>query len=104
MTEPGGAARGSRVMYVAYRGAAAIAQGLPDPVGRGIARGAARVKALFAVNERKRVLRNQARVRGPLRGWEAWRAVFDTYDSYGRYWQELFRLGMTSAAPSPWGW
>jgi KDO2-lipid IV(A) lauroyltransferase len=92
MAEPGGAGQGSRVTFVAYRGAAAIAQALPDPVGRGIARGAARVKALFAVNERKRVLRNQARVRGPLRGWDAWRAVFETYDSYGRYWQELFRL------------
>lgn len=92
MAEPGGAGQGSRVTFVAYRGAAAIAQALPDALGRAIARGAARVKALFAVNERKRVLRNQARVRGPLRGWDAWRAVFETYDSYGRYWQELFRL------------
>ncbi|HEX4775396.1 MAG TPA: phosphatidylinositol mannoside acyltransferase [Acidimicrobiia bacterium] len=92
MAEPGGAGQGSRVTFVAYRGAAAIAQALPDALGRAIARGAARVKALFAVNERKRVLRNQARVRGPLRGRDAWRAVFETYDSYGRYWQELFRL------------
>jgi KDO2-lipid IV(A) lauroyltransferase len=92
MAEPGGAGRGSRVTFVAYRGAAALAQALPAATGRAIARGAARVKALFAVNERKRVLRNQARVRGPLHGWDAWRAVFETYDSYGRYWQELFRL------------
>ncbi len=92
MAEPGGAGEGSRVTYLAYRGAAAIAQALPDSVGRGIARGAARVKAVFAVDERERVLRNQARVRGPLHGWDAWRAVFATYDSYGRYWQELFRL------------
>ncbi len=78
--------------YVAYRAASVVAQTLPDGVGRSIARAVARVKALFVPNERARVVRNQTRVRGPIEGIAAWRAVFSTYDSYGRYWHELFRL------------
>ncbi len=90
--EPAAPARASRFTYAAYRAAAVVAQTLPDGVGRAIARGAARAKAVFVPQERARVVRNQRRVRGTLEGLAKWRAVFATYDSYGRYWHELFRL------------
>jgi lauroyl/myristoyl acyltransferase len=90
--EPPAASRGSGVTYIAFRTAAAIAQAAPDGIGRSVARAAARAKALLVPRERARVVRNQARVRGPLDRVSAWRAVFATYDSYGRYWHELFRL------------
>jgi KDO2-lipid IV(A) lauroyltransferase len=91
-TEPGVAPGGSTLTYVAFRSAVVIARALPDGVGRTVARGAARFKALFVPRERARVVRNQTRVRGSLDGFAAWRAAFATYDSYGRYWHELFRL------------
>lgn len=92
-TDPGARpAAGSRATYLLYRGGAVVAQTLPDGVGRGIGRAAGMVKAFFVPNERARVIRNQERVRGPLSRAAAWRAVFATYDSYGRYWHELFRL------------
>jgi phosphatidylinositol dimannoside acyltransferase len=90
--DPGARSAGSRTTYLLYRSGAVIAQTLPDGVGRAIGRAAGVVKALFVPNERARVLRNQERVRGPLGRVAAWRAVFGTYESYGRYWHELFRL------------
>jgi lauroyl/myristoyl acyltransferase len=91
-TEPAEGSGGPGLAYVAYRGGAVVAQALPDAVGRALARGVGRVKALFVPRERARVLRNQTRVRGPLPRFAAWKAVFATYASYGRYWHELFRL------------
>jgi KDO2-lipid IV(A) lauroyltransferase len=90
--EPGARSAGSRTTYLLYRSGAVIAQTLPDGVGRAIGRGAGVIKAFFVPRERARVLRNQERVRGPLGPVTAWRAVFATYQSYGRYWHELFRL------------
>jgi phosphatidylinositol dimannoside acyltransferase len=90
--EPGARSAGSRTTYLLFRSGAVIAQTLPDGVGRSIGRAAGAIKALFVPRERARVLRNQERVRGPLGRVAAWRAVFATYESYGRYWQELFRL------------
>jgi lauroyl/myristoyl acyltransferase len=91
-TEPGAPARNARATVAAYRAASVVARTLPDGTGRALARGIARAKAFAVPQERARVLRNQTRVRGPLTRLGAWRAVLATYDSYGRYWHELFRL------------
>jgi KDO2-lipid IV(A) lauroyltransferase len=89
---PGTPTLGARVTFLLYRAGAFLGQTLPPSVGRGVARVAALVKMLFVPGERARVLRNQEHVRGPLERGAARRALVATYASYGRYWQELFRL------------
>jgi KDO2-lipid IV(A) lauroyltransferase len=82
-----------RASYLAYRGAAALANALPERVAMSIAQGAGRALAPFLPGRRRLVARNLGRATsGRLEGAALQRAVSDTFASYGRYWLELFRL------------
>lgn len=82
-----------RASYYAYRGAAAVANALPERVAMPIAEAAGRALAPFLPGRRTLVARNLARATsGSLDGAALQRAVSDTFASYGRYWLELFRL------------
>jgi len=84
---------GGRVSYYAYRAGAGLARVLPAPVGRPVARGLGRLSAVAMPGRRRQVARNLQRATdGRLGGLALRRAVSDTFDSYGRYWLELFRL------------
>jgi lauroyl/myristoyl acyltransferase len=82
-----------RTPYYAYRAGAGLARLLPEPVGAALARGATRIGSGLMTERRKQVARNLRRVHGPgFSGPELHRAVAATFDSYGRYFYELFRL------------
>jgi lauroyl/myristoyl acyltransferase len=82
-----------RTPYYAYRAGAELAQILPEPVGVPLARGATKVGAAFMTERRHQIERNLRRVCGPgFAGAELRQAVTATFDSYGRYFYELFRL------------
>jgi phosphatidylinositol dimannoside acyltransferase len=82
-----------RASYFAYRGAAALANAIPEPVGYPIATTAGRALAPFLPGRRRQVARNLQRATGgALSGRALDRAVSDTFAAYGRYWLELFRL------------
>lgn len=82
-----------RASYLAYRGAAALANLLPERVAMPLAETAGRALVPFLSGRRRIVTRNLGRVTsGRLEGRELQRAVSDTFASYGRYWLELFRL------------
>ncbi len=79
--------------YYAYRAGAGVAQLLPQVVGEQMARGLGRLSAVVLPARRRQVERNLRRATGDgLRGLALKRAVSKTFDSYGRYWLELFRL------------
>jgi phosphatidylinositol dimannoside acyltransferase len=84
----------ARGPYVAYRAGAEVARALPESVGAPLARWVARgVGLAFMPSRVRQVERNLRRVRGPAFGGVALRrAVAATFDSYGRYFYELFRL------------
>jgi KDO2-lipid IV(A) lauroyltransferase len=83
----------------AYRAGSAVARALPrpvlDPLVRGLSRGVARISP-----ERRLIVeRNLRRVRGADLGPEELaRGVNETFESYGRYWAESFRLPTLSRA------
>jgi KDO2-lipid IV(A) lauroyltransferase len=82
-----------RTPYYAYRAGAEIARLVPAPVGEPLARGLAQVAPALMTERRHQVERNLRRVYGPeFGGAELRRAVTATFDSYGRYFYELFRL------------
>jgi KDO2-lipid IV(A) lauroyltransferase len=82
-----------RASYFAYRGAAAIANAIPEDVATPIAESAGRLAAPLLGGKRRLVARNLGRATGGrLAGHDLRRAVSDTFASYGRYWLELFRL------------
>jgi KDO2-lipid IV(A) lauroyltransferase len=82
-----------RASYLAYRGGAAIANAIPEPIGYPIATTVARALAPFLGARRRLVAKNlQRATAGALQGAALDRAVSDTFASYGRYWLELFRL------------
>jgi len=85
------AGRGS---YYAYRAGAEVARFVPDAVGAPAARGIAQLVGLGLMRARVRqVERNLERVHaGPIPAADRTRAVAGTFDSYGRYFYELFRL------------
>jgi lauroyl/myristoyl acyltransferase len=84
---------GARASYYAYRAGAALARAIPRPIGEPTARVVARAAALAMPARRRQVARNLRRASdGMLSGLALRRAVLDTFDSYGRYWFELFRL------------
>jgi KDO2-lipid IV(A) lauroyltransferase len=86
-----------RASYLAYRGAAALANALPESVALPLAEGIGRVAAPLLGGKRRLVARNLQRATGgELKGAALRHAVSDTFASYGRYWMELFRL------PSEW--
>jgi KDO2-lipid IV(A) lauroyltransferase len=83
----------------AFRAGAAIMRGLPEPIAHELARAGARGFARFNAAQRGQVERNLRRVHGPGFGGLAMRrAVRQTFESYGRYWAESFRLPGTSPA------
>jgi KDO2-lipid IV(A) lauroyltransferase len=82
-----------RASYFAYRGAAALANAIPEAIGYPIATTAARALAPFLPDRRRLVAKNLQRATGgALQGRALDRAVSNTFASYGRYWLELFRL------------
>ncbi len=82
-----------RTPYLAYRAGAEIARFVPEPVGASLARGLAHVAPAVLTERRHQVERNLRRVHGPgIPGVELQRAVTATFESYGRYFYELFRL------------
>jgi KDO2-lipid IV(A) lauroyltransferase len=84
-------ARGS---YLAYRAGAEVARFVPPVIGTPLARGVAQFTGLAFMRRRThQVERNLRRVYGPqFGGAPLRRAVAATFDSYGRYFYELFRL------------
>jgi KDO2-lipid IV(A) lauroyltransferase len=90
----------ARGAYLAYRAGAQVARLIPPPVGPPIARGVAQVTGLAFMRARThQVERNLRRVYGESFGGVALRrAVAATFDSYGRYFYELFRLPGTPRA------
>jgi phosphatidylinositol dimannoside acyltransferase len=82
-----------RASYLAYRGAAALANVIPERLAMPIAETAGRALAPFMGGRRRLVARNLQRASsGELDGLALQRAVSATFASYGRYWLELFRL------------
>jgi KDO2-lipid IV(A) lauroyltransferase len=79
--------------YLAYRGAAAVANALPERAATPIAEGIGRIAAALLGKKRRLVARNLQRAAGGAFDEDELRhAVSDTFASYGRYWMELFRL------------
>jgi KDO2-lipid IV(A) lauroyltransferase len=84
---------GARASYVAYRTGAELARIVPAGVGEPAARAVGRAIALAMPSRRRQVERNLRRATGGrLRGLALRKAVAETFDSYTRYWWELFRL------------
>jgi phosphatidylinositol dimannoside acyltransferase len=90
----------ARGAYLAYRTGAEAARVIPGRLGAPLARGVAQAVGLVFMRPRVRQIeRNLRRVYGPSFGGAALRrAVAATFDSYGRYFYELFRLPGTSQA------
>ncbi|MCZ7526162.1 MAG: hypothetical protein M5U14_07160 [Acidimicrobiia bacterium] len=80
----------ARATYLAYRAAAGAAQVVPRPIAEPSARLLGRALGRAMVGRRRMVARHlrRAGLEGPALG----RAVGGAFDSYGRYWLELFRL------------
>jgi KDO2-lipid IV(A) lauroyltransferase len=79
--------------YYAYRAGAGIARALPGPIGSSLARAVAQVAPAVLRDRRRQVDRNLARIHGSsLSGLARQRAVSATFDSYARYFYELFTL------------
>jgi lauroyl/myristoyl acyltransferase len=84
---------GARAAYLAYRAGAELARVVPARVGEPAARAVGRGLALAMVSRRRQVERNLRRsTPGELSGVALQKAVAETFDSYTRYWLELFRL------------
>jgi len=83
---------GDRALYWAYRLGAEVTRPIPPrlalPVARGIARGLRHVLP----SRRAQVARNLERIIGPLPEAEQESRIARTFENYGRYWYELFRL------------
>ena len=84
----------NRSSYYAYRAGAEVARRVPATIGAPVARGIAQLVGLGVMRSRvHQVERNLERVNGaPLDPSDRTRAVAGTFDSYGRYFYELFRL------------
>jgi phosphatidylinositol dimannoside acyltransferase len=84
---------GARASYLAYRTGAELARIVPAGVGEPAARVVGRAIALTMPSRRRQVERNLRRATaGQLQGLALRKAVGETFDSYTRYWLELFRL------------
>ncbi|MDQ6853511.1 MAG: phosphatidylinositol mannoside acyltransferase [Actinomycetota bacterium] len=84
---------GARASYLAYRAGAELARAVPARVGEPAAWVVGRAIALAMLGRRRQVERNLRRATvGELSGIALQKAVADTFDSYTRYWLELFRL------------
>jgi KDO2-lipid IV(A) lauroyltransferase len=83
----------ARTSYYAYRAGEAVARLVPPAIGTPAARGIAHLAPAFMGARRAQVERNLRRIHGPGYGGSAMRRdVAATFDSYGRYFYELFRL------------
>jgi KDO2-lipid IV(A) lauroyltransferase len=83
----------ARTSYFAYRTGEAVARLVPPAIGAPAARGIAQLAPAVMGARRAQVERNLRRVHGPTYGGaEMRRDVAATFDSYGRYFYELFRL------------
>ena len=80
------------VVTAAYRAGAAFSRTMPWPVADVTSKALSRVAATVSKERRMMVERHLLRVRPGLRGRELRRAVDATFESYGRYWVESFRL------------
>ena len=86
-------ALGARASYYAYRTGGAVARLIPESVGQPGSRAVARLSVRWSAAKRAQVERNLRRATGgELQGDALRRAVSETFDSYGRYWYELFHL------------
>jgi lauroyl/myristoyl acyltransferase len=84
---------GGRASYFAYRAGAGLGRLLPESFAEPAARALSRLMAVATPEKRRQVERNLHRAsNGALRGTALRRAVSATFDSYGRYWFELFHL------------
>jgi phosphatidylinositol dimannoside acyltransferase len=82
-----------RAVYAAYRAAAWLAQTLPYPAADRLARVAGAVAPHVMRERHAMVARHQQRIAGgTLTDDELRRRVRATFDSYARYWFEIFRL------------
>jgi lauroyl/myristoyl acyltransferase len=83
----------ARTPYYAYRAGEAAARLVPPSIGVPAARGVAQLAPALMGARRAQVERNLRRIHGPDYGGAAMRHdVAATFDSYGRYFYELFRL------------
>jgi KDO2-lipid IV(A) lauroyltransferase len=88
-----------RAIYLAYRAGAVAAQSLPGPVGEAAARGIGRALSVAMPGRRRMASRHLRRASGgTLRGVALERAVNGAFESYARYWLEMFRLPYESRA------
>ena len=84
---------------IAFRAAAAVDRALPERMADAVARVASRAFCRADGARRAQVERNLRRVYGEAMADDALHdAVRATFESYGRYWAESFRLPGTSAA------
>jgi len=82
-----------RATYLAYRTGAAAAQMMPPAFGVPAARGIGRALVFAMPGRRRMVARHLRRAsEGTLSGSALDRAVAGAFDSYARYWLEMFRL------------
>jgi phosphatidylinositol dimannoside acyltransferase len=83
----------ARTSYYAYRAGEAVAKLVPPAIGTPAARGIAQLAPAVMGGRRAQVERNLRRIHGADYGGAALRRdVAATFDSYGRYFYELFRL------------
>lgn len=83
----------ARTSYFAYRAGEAVARVVPPVIGAPAARAIAQLAPSVMGARRAQVERNLRRIHGPDYGGAALRHdVAATFDSYGRYFYELFRL------------
>ncbi len=88
-----GRSDGHRLAYLAYRASAGVARALPPSLGEQTARIVGRAVSLATPERRRLVRRNLERVYGGTRSRAALeRSVTEAFESYGRYWLELFQL------------
>jgi phosphatidylinositol dimannoside acyltransferase len=87
----------ARATYLAYRAGAELARVVPGPIAQPAARVIGRTLALTMPTRRRQVERNLERA--GLRGAARRQAVAETFESYGRYWLELFRLPNETRGP-----
>jgi KDO2-lipid IV(A) lauroyltransferase len=89
----------ARATYVAYRAGGVIGKTIPPAIGRPLATGVGRVLLRAMPGRRAMATRHLRRASGgALRGPALQAAVAGTFDSYARYWLEMFRLPHESPA------
>ena len=90
----------ARAAYLGYRAAAEVARVVPPAIAGPLAHATARVYEAANPARRAQVARNLARAAdGPRDDAAERRAVHATFQCYGRYWHELFRLATHDPAP-----